>query len=54
MTLLIDARWLLLIPFGAIFVFFAWAFWNISKDIRAHKRRRVRTFRSSRITVLYP
>jgi hypothetical protein len=35
MTLLIDARWLLLLPLGAILVFLAWAFWNISSGVAA-------------------
>jgi hypothetical protein len=53
MSFTIDARWLLLIPFGSILVFVSWVFWNISKDIWAQKRRRVRSYRGSRVKI-YP
>jgi hypothetical protein len=53
MSVTIDARWLLLLPLSSILVFVSWVFWNISKDIRAQKRRRVRSFRSARVKI-YP
>ncbi len=45
MSYMIDARWLLLLPLGLILAFVCWVFWNLSKEIGAHKRHWVRTFR---------
>jgi hypothetical protein len=51
MSFTIDARWLFILPLGLVLVFVSWVFWNISKEIWAQKRRRVRTLRGARAKI---
>jgi hypothetical protein len=54
MSYQIDAKWLLLLPIGSIVVFVSWVLWNLSKEIWAERRRRVRTFRVPRVKIHMP
>jgi hypothetical protein len=53
MSHIIDVRWLLLLPLSSIMVFVSWVFWNLSKDIRAQKRRRIHGYRSSSVKIYW-
>ncbi len=49
MTFLIDARWLLLIPFGLIIGFVLWVLWHLSLEIHAQKRRWIINYRETHV-----
>ncbi len=54
MTFVIDARWLLLLPLGSVVVFVLWVLWNLSREIWAERRRRVRSYRVSEVKIYFP
>jgi hypothetical protein len=54
MKFVVDARWLLLLPIGSIVVFVSWVLWNLSREIWAERRRRVRTYRVSEVKIYFP
>ena len=45
--MLVDARWLLVLPLALVLAFAFWVIWNLSKEINARKRRWVVTYRES-------
>jgi hypothetical protein len=45
MAHMIDLKWLLVLSLGSMAAFAIWVFCNLTREIRAEKRRWVRTYR---------
>jgi len=41
---MIEVKWLMILPLGSIAAFAVWVFWNLTKEVRAEKRRWVRKY----------